>query len=316
MFEHIYSSDHIECISRNRDSIYGISILLVILYHLSCTGDFIYSPFSYGFIGVDMFLMLGGYGLCFSYSKNNLVTFYKRRIFRILPVYVLYNLLFALTAWQLHDAPLSISDFIYNITTLSFYGFGTWGIGNKCFDWFTASILLLYGLFPILLWLARKTGTITFLVLCIFAIFYKHFVSPIPWRIDCLVSRLPVFYFGILIYLRQTENFSLKWPIILSIMFLYIGLLFSSYFFHTAMIAPFLVLLLSLLLEGYNGSVKKVLSSIGRNSYELMVANSWSQQWSVLFLHGRLVYLLCAIVYHIIAIIPYVAIRRIVKIYE
>lgn len=178
MLGNIYTSDHINCISRNRDAIYGVSIILVILYHLSYTGDIIYSPFSYGFIGVDMFLMLGGYGLCFSYTKHSLSTFYKRRLLRILPVYILYNVLFALTAWLLHDAPLSVTDFIYNVTTTSFYGFGSWGIGNRCFDWFTAAILLLYVFFPVIYWMAKRTGVVGFILFCLIAIFYQHIAPP------------------------------------------------------------------------------------------------------------------------------------------
>lgn len=69
-----------QSINEDRMLDYGIAILLVVLYHLYCQTQLaIVAPFKYGVISVDIFLFFCGYGLCFSYEKNSLREFCKRR---------------------------------------------------------------------------------------------------------------------------------------------------------------------------------------------------------------------------------------------
>lgn len=72
------------CQRVDKQFLMGIAITFVWLYHLRCTchhlGDPLFKPL---FIGVDIFLFLSAYGLCFSYNKNTLGQFYKNRIKRV-----------------------------------------------------------------------------------------------------------------------------------------------------------------------------------------------------------------------------------------
>lgn len=72
------------CQRVDKQFLMGIAITFVWLYHLRCTchhlGDPLFKPL---FIGVDIFLFLSAYGLCFSYNKNSLGQFYKNRIKRV-----------------------------------------------------------------------------------------------------------------------------------------------------------------------------------------------------------------------------------------
>ena len=309
-------------ISDNRNAIYGISIILVILYHCYCNNESVFFlPFEKGFIGVDIFLLLSGYGLCHSYNNNNLRTFYKRRFMRILPAYMTYNVLFFLMAAYYFKKPMSIADFFYNISTLSFYGFGYYGGGNKCFDWYTAAILLLYLLFPLLYKIARKVGVIMFILLCLFASVYNHFIS-VPWRIDCLISRVPVFVFGILLYfykkdlLQKEKNSHMRIVFLLLPAFIYAGLIYSTWFFQTAMVAPFILLIVNGLISLLqNTRIYCALSYLGKYSYELMVANSWSQQWGIFIPKIFPLNVVCFILFHLIAQLLFIGVGKTVKVF-
>lgn len=79
----------IQTIMNRRKELMGISIICVLLYHLycACLPSETLAVFKYGYIGVDFFLILSGFGCCFAYEKYNLSTFYKRRFKRILPLF-------------------------------------------------------------------------------------------------------------------------------------------------------------------------------------------------------------------------------------
>lgn len=78
-------------ISKNRQLIMGLSILSIMLFHQGwIAGKWIF-PFNiihlFGNFGVDIFFFVSGFGLVFSLSKiNSTLSFYRRRLFRLLPL--------------------------------------------------------------------------------------------------------------------------------------------------------------------------------------------------------------------------------------
>ena len=75
-----------EFLNNNRVLLMGVAIILIILYHAYCVlgGPFIF--FKYGYIGVDIFLLLAAFGLSYSYTKNTFGKFYLNRLKRIYPL--------------------------------------------------------------------------------------------------------------------------------------------------------------------------------------------------------------------------------------
>ena len=82
-------------ISNDRMEILGIATLLVVMHH---SKDYNWIGYPYiifklcllGSIGVDVFLLLSGIGLYYSMKKcGNTLTFYKHRLLRIFPSYLL-----------------------------------------------------------------------------------------------------------------------------------------------------------------------------------------------------------------------------------
>ena len=77
-----------------RSAFMGIAMMAVVLYHYQVW----YNEFSVrlikflvgrGYVGVDIFLFFSAVGLSFSLKKNGWKIFYKHRVLRILPLYLL-----------------------------------------------------------------------------------------------------------------------------------------------------------------------------------------------------------------------------------
>lgn len=130
-------------IQNTRSYYMGVSMLVVLLFHayIAWGGLFV---FKYGFIGVDVFLLLSSYGLCFSYKNSTLCTFYKRRIKRVIPYFVSYAIVATILGCTLGNHCASYWDLFCNITTLSYYNVGGWFI-----DWYLSALVFLYLTFPI-----------------------------------------------------------------------------------------------------------------------------------------------------------------------
>lgn len=81
-----------DIILKNRAYLIGLAMILVLTYHQLNIGlDMgLATPlFRHLDSSVDIFFYLSALGVSFSYKKNDLKTFYKRRYVRILPMYFL-----------------------------------------------------------------------------------------------------------------------------------------------------------------------------------------------------------------------------------
>ena len=111
----------------NKNFFSGVAILMVVLYHLMSVDELqtkALSIFYPGFLGVDVFFLLSGYGLCFSYNKNTLMNFYFRRMKRIVPFFLLLSMVVSCLFLYRGDV-LSVGDWLCNLTSLNFWGI--WG---------------------------------------------------------------------------------------------------------------------------------------------------------------------------------------------
>lgn len=126
--------NRIELIFNNKTLFSGLAILMVMFYHQPSDGLVKGIYFYPGFVGVDIFLLFSGLGLCYSIKKYNLLQFYKRRIVRILPMLLLMGLFVSF-----HFKGYSVWDFICNMTSLSYYR-----LGGDVYEWYLASLFLFY----------------------------------------------------------------------------------------------------------------------------------------------------------------------------
>lgn len=191
-------------ISKNRNILMGIAMLWVILHHCNCNTHYkiplaLQFPFlNLGYLGVDIFVLLSGFGIYCSLSKNeNVLQFLYRRIVRLIPV-----------------VPIFIIYIVFNKMTsvhkiLGCLLFQNYWLGNH-FLGFLSMILLFYFISPVLKniidqnLLTIKHRTIFILILILISLCYRG-----DYYLYVLV-RLPIYVLGMYIgydfYHKKNSN--------------------------------------------------------------------------------------------------------------
>lgn len=212
----------------------GLAIIWVILYHVSrATGIFpINHISSIGYGGVDMFLFLSGFGLCCSmHNCDNAKSFYKKRLMRIFPTYICFVV--ANSILLQHDYnPLHIIVKMTGIAYLlpvhsSHIPETLWN------DWYVPTILAFYLIFPILYHNTKRApynATIITMSMVLVATVAFMLMPEYDNRIMA-VSRIPIFFIGLLTGLMYVSNKSIKHVrllVIISVIFM-IGEILTVY---------------------------------------------------------------------------------------
>lgn len=195
-------------ISKYRQEIYGLSIVWIVLLHgailnrlkVPAALDGLFVILRHGNIGVDIFLLLSGISLYYSFTKdNNLQSYYKKRFTRILVPYGIIGGVYFLY-WDVilrGDALLFLRDF---------FMFNFIFKGNKLV-WYVLMILSCYLIYP-LIYSAfynedgsyRKGSLIRLAVLMAYfimaAFIIRRFYLKQYNNIEIMLTRFPVFILG------------------------------------------------------------------------------------------------------------------------
>lgn len=169
-------------ISKYRNAVMGLAIIGVMLGHWFSISQ---TPVDNLFLKVisiipalvstQGFLFISGYGIYYSFSKNNdTVLFYKRRFMRMILPFMIMSLPYFL--FRLCFEGISIWQFFGYLTTLAY-----WTEGNYCGMWYVAVSVVLYLLCPLLypLFFCRKSfaqATSCLMVLLLFSVSFNHFL--------------------------------------------------------------------------------------------------------------------------------------------
>lgn len=198
----------------------GIAIIGIVLFHyyedlvrMKLAINPIVKIFSYGNLGIDMFLFISGVGLCFSYKSNsNKRIFYKKRFKKIIILYLLISRPF----WIWRDIILehSFKMFFMDISMISFFT-----EGNRQL-WFIALIIILYIVFPYIykviykdivngVSIQCKLILLIGVVLIINGLIY-FILQQLYSNIEIALTRIPAFimgcYYGSYIYEEKIIN--------------------------------------------------------------------------------------------------------------
>lgn len=185
-------SYELRLISAARNFIFGFSILYLVWFH-SITGyanNFINTLYRMGESGVDIFLVLSGMGLYYSYSKDNdLKHFYAKRLLRILPSCLLVCVPFFLYKLTQHG---DIFKFIRQIFLVEFF------VSGELTEWFITALLCFYLIYPAVHMLFKKLRysplALAGICMAIYAVYIAADSS--LGRIGLLWLRLPAFLTG------------------------------------------------------------------------------------------------------------------------
>lgn len=252
----------------------GCAITYIYLYHLIYFTTELYSN-SYlwkylnlllanGFIGVDLFLFVSAYGLCHSFKRNKITTFYSNRIIRIIPIYVIFLILLFFCFLTNYSWQYIIFDSAMQISGISIFK-----LFNINIEWFIPALIFLYITFPIPFYLVKKTTNVThdiLIIICLtcLSIIGANFIH------DNLSYRLPIWIMGILTYKYQSSS---KKLFLLYFSFSLISLLKINNTIHYSTLLP-------LFLLGFNHLLKidstkkfiKYFSKLGLYSLEIYLA--------------------------------------------
>ncbi len=148
--------------------------------------------------GVDMFMILSGLGLYYSFhKKTDVLGFWKKRVTKIIIPYCIAVVVYAFVyVGYLNRATLG--EYFWRYSIISFF------IDAELVIWFVAAILLLYGIFPILYYGLQRTmrgfvWSICGLILACVIISYL----PLPRKYiiinEIFISRVPAFMMGMIV---------------------------------------------------------------------------------------------------------------------
>lgn len=215
----------LENLSRYRAQIYGFCALWIMLFHgedmanvhIDEISPLLNDLFGFGNIGVDIFLFLSGVGCFFSFNRDNDVDrFYKKRLLRILPSY----LIFAIPCLLILDTVLYDYGFERFLSDLSFYSF--WHDELRVF-WYVPFIVFMYLIFPVLYRSVFGKGKCNYLAFFLWMAstiainaYCKIYQSDLYSNLEIAICRIPVFLVGTLFgyYLTQKRKFSISFFII------------------------------------------------------------------------------------------------------
>lgn len=190
---------------KHRNSIYGFLSIWIIFFHVNRRlGGPIQIPILKqvvlsGNMGVDIFMFFSGVCLYLSMAKEpNVKEFYKKRVLRLLPSYLMISIPF--WVWRsLIEAPKEGGGFhvIRFLGDLSSATFWLTGIETT---WFVFAIFVFYLLFPLIFKIVNK-GLKHVLALLVFIyalnVIGIYFV-PIYEKSSIAWTRLPVFVLGVI----------------------------------------------------------------------------------------------------------------------
>ena len=258
--EQINERTILNAIIANRPFLMGVAMIMVIVYHFFCWVYNPIGPLNIGYVGVDIFLFLSGLGLSYSYEMNSITQFYKNRIKRIYPIY----LISVLTTYLIFKSNWSNFDLFANIVTIGLYTKG----GVYRYDWYLESLFTLYILFPLFYYYGKlKIKGVIILLLAVTFLLYNY---DIPWWYDCILGRLPVFLYGI-IFKDCVKSYK---TICLVGILLYLP--YSKYvspFLAVSGLTTPLIITFLLLKDLSPAKLKDIVSFIGKHTLEFYIAN-------------------------------------------
>lgn len=183
----------INAVNSVRAELMGLATLLVLLNH-SKTFEWygrlgiLKKLFSEGGVGVDIFLLLSGIGMYYSFAKGEDKSgFYKRRFLRIIPIYLPLAIIFLaiLEYW----GKFHLANYILRVTTASYW------INGDGIYWYVSYILIFYLLYPFIYKYLLKGDVNPFLpialmfaVEAVVLIFFNQYYV----KTQLALSRLPI----------------------------------------------------------------------------------------------------------------------------
>ena len=181
-----------------------------------------------GYLWVDMFILLSAFQLFLPHAREIILgekapgpkTFYKRRLKRILPSYLLSILIclyFAVFSGAYSFIGFMLKDLVTHLTfTFTFWPETYLWTNLNVVLWTIAILMQFYLIFPFLAALFKKWSGITFIVMCAVGVLFRIFFVNNSSDPALLINQLPAFFdvfaigmFGayVFVYINQKVSY-------------------------------------------------------------------------------------------------------------
>lgn len=233
------------------DFVRAIAVMMIVLTHYNANfigyngpaqlSKVVLTEFPFGVylgdLGVGLFMLISGSALWYVYGerKINYFSFYKKRLFSILPMfYIAYAAAFLVNFWINKGFSTNGISFKYFISTI--FGFDTLmnSIGIPTFvlvgEWFIGMIIIVYFLFPLLKGIVSKSDIISILLSVLILIIFclDIFNSNKIWHfLQLTIGFVPIFVIGMLLQ-KHIDIFTKKIMFFLSIIILVLNTIFKQ----------------------------------------------------------------------------------------
>lgn len=175
-------------LSSNRTTIMGIAMIGIMLFHNDIITSIPYIGVIFkktGYLGVDLFLFISGFGIAHSLNKNSINIFYFNRFIRIIPACLISGTIILLIDCYLHIEQ-SKAPTIFRLLSLQ--------------KWYIQAILIYYFLSPFIKRQINDYGikfiySLTVIALCLSIIVPNIGFIKLSW----ILNRLPIYCFGMYI---------------------------------------------------------------------------------------------------------------------
>lgn len=261
----------------------GIAILIVIYLHVS-TRLFLIPNYTHGEIGVDIFVLLSGFGLTLSYlsKRNRPIDFIKARIIKLFPAYWIVLGLILLVNMYYMKSPISIKDYVVHFLGIQAFSSEHFYSISDPF-WYVTLILTLYLLFLLSMKYIINSNIHAILIIGLIASVVANFLFIWSRNINGEVffsSRILGFFIGICLAILIKEgvikiklSFSLC---VLVVVQIYLMLNRGVPFNYPIAGLLFIIIYLKAGMEFNNiiiNYVRKILYKIGEYSYEIYLTH-------------------------------------------
>lgn len=182
-------------LSDYRTELMGVATLMIVFFHLTfrIEHNALWYLSTHAMIGVEMFFLLSGMGLCWSISQDkNLCHFYFKRVIRIFPTYGLVIL----------SCLIVTRTFSWKAFLLEWSTVGYW-TGSNYYDWYIPNQMLLYFIFPLLYVCVNRRWRASFIILAIGSVALCLVNKNIDFMAFC---RYPVFITGVFLGTAMLKN--------------------------------------------------------------------------------------------------------------
>lgn len=255
-------------ISAYRKSLMGFAILLVLFYHFG----FHTPPFNllarFGYVGVDIFMFLSGFGLYYSLCKDKILGhYYRKRFIRIFPSYFFVGIFLSIFCYSNE----TFLGYIWKCSTLGFWSNGIY------YEWFIPSLVMLYALFPAFYKLLTS-NPVGYKLVVVFFLFVAGFFTFNYSIIDnwhfLLLYRIPIFLFGALIASEIGDRSYLSYFIYIGItgvllsFILYLFPELRTRYFALTFLTPVIIMTACVVFKKVS-SIERYLSIIGSATLEI-----------------------------------------------